>query len=256
MRLDEPMLFAFLLVFVRCSAMLVSSPVFGAQTTPLPVRILMTLSISGAMTVALQPAGVPVPGDLYLLAAAVTHEVVAGLIIGIFLQLALQAAMMAGAIIDLQAGLGMSQTLNPVSGISSTVLSQYKFMLAVVIFLVMNGPPLMLQAFADSYGALPSFDAIHLPRLHAELVSAVGRMSLVALQIAAPVMAVGIVVDAALGVVNKAVPQMQVFMVGLPAKILMGLLAMSLALPALASAVQSGVVGATDSVYSVFQMRR
>lgn len=254
MRLDEPMLFAFLLVFVRCSAMLVSSPVFGSQSTPLPIRIMATLSISCAMTVALKPTGMPMPTDMYMLAAAVIHEVVAGLIIGIFLQLALQAAMMAGSIIDLQAGLGMSQTLNPVSGVSSTVLSQYKFMLAVVIFLTMNGHHLMLQAFADSYQALPS--SISLPRLQIELVAAVGRMSIVALQIAAPVMAVGIVVDAALGVVNKAVPQMQVFMVGLPAKIMMGLVAMSLALPALSSAVQNGVIGATDAVYSVFQAVR
>ncbi|MCO5297980.1 MAG: flagellar biosynthetic protein FliR [Fimbriimonadaceae bacterium] len=256
MRFDEPMLFAFLLVFVRCSAMLVTSPVFGAQNTPLPVRILTTLSISGAMTLALKPNGIEPPGDLYLLAAAVTHEAFAGVVIGMFLQLVLQAALMAGALLDLQAGLGMSQTLNPVSGVSATVLSQYKFMLAVVVFLAVNGHHVMLQAFADSYKALPSAGTQGLQILQDHLLLAIGRMSLVALQIAAPVMAVGMVVDASLGVVNKAVPQMQAFLVGLPAKILMGLVAMSLTLPALASAVQTGVDSAAESIYATFQVRR
>ena len=118
----------------------------------------------------------------------------------------------------------MSQSLNPITGVSSTVISQYKFMLGVVVYLSINAHHLMLQAFADSYQALPAFGAGDLPLLKAEIVSSIARMSLLALQISAPVMAVGLVVDAALGVVNKAVPQMQAFLVGLPAKVLMGLL--------------------------------
>lgn len=253
MTFDEGLLFAFLLVFIRCSAMLLSSPVFGAQNTPLPIRILTTLAISAALTCALQPKVGPVPQDLYQMVAAVATEAVAGLIIGLFMQLALQAALMAGALLDTQIGLGMSQTLNPIAGVPVAVIAQYKFMLAVVVFLSINGHHVMLQAFARSYELMPTLGGETIANLHQGYLGLLGQISLLSLTIAAPVLAVSLVVDAALGIVSKAVPQMQAIMVGLPAKLIMGMIAMSLALPTLASGVQAGVEQATDALYKVMR---
>ena len=228
--------------------MLLSSPVFGAQSTPLPIRILTTLSIAAALTVALQPKVGPLPGDLYGLAAAVATEAGAGLLIGLFMQLALQAALMAGALLDIQIGLGMSQQLNPVAGIPISVIAQYKFMLAVIVFLSINGHHIMLQSFARSYELMPTLSGGVISSLEQNYVALLGKMSLLSLTIAAPVLAVSLVVDAALGVVSKAVPQMQAIMVGIPAKLIMGMITMSLTLPALSAGVQSGVEQASEAL--------
>jgi flagellar biosynthetic protein FliR len=254
MHFDSALLYSFLTVFVRCSAMLLSSPMFGAQNTPLQVRIMTTLAISAALTVALQPAIGPPPADMYLLAVSVTHEVVAGLLIGMFMSLVLLGVQMAGSLMDMQIGLGMSQALNPLTGVPSTVIGQFKFMLGLVIFLSMDAHLLMIDAFAKSYTTMPSIGFEDLPALQAGVVKLLGAVSLLAVQIAAPVLGVTLVVDAALALINKAVPQMQVLIVGLPAKIVMGLIALSLGLPALVGGVSAGVGTALDSLGHIFHM--
>jgi len=249
------LLFAFLLVFVRCSAMLMSSPVFGAQNTPLPVRIFTTLSISAAITLVVNPAKSAPPADMGAFVLAVGNEAVAGLLLGFFMSLVLQAAQLAGSIMDMQLGLSMSQILNPISGVQVTVLAQFKFMLGTVLYLAMNGHHQLLTAFANSYKTIPAIGVDTMPAIGANLLALVSGVCVLALQIAAPVIAVSLVIDAALGLISKAVPQMQAMVVGMPAKILVGMIALTVSLPALASGIQSGVGYGMDSLARVFQAR-
>jgi flagellar biosynthetic protein FliR len=249
MAIDAALMFSFLCVFVRCSAMFLSSPIFGSQATPVHIRVMTCMVISGALTLVLRKDMGPVPTDMYSLGIQVAHEVVAGLLIGTFMSLVLQGAQMAGAMVDTQMGLGMSQTLNPVNGVSSTVISQFKYMLAVVVFLSINGHHLMLQAFARSYSEMPGLSMDHLPAIKDGIVGLIGNLSLLSIQMAAPVLGVSLVVDAALGIINKAVPQMQVIQVGMPAKIVMGMIALSVGLPAIVSGVNSGVESALGLLF-------
>jgi flagellar biosynthetic protein FliR len=125
-------------------------------------------------------------------------------------------------------------------GGTSSPLSQFKFLLGLVLLLIMNGHHFMFQAFVHSYSmAGPGLERI--PEMQATLVSFIGQVSLMALQIAAPVAAVSVVVDAAAGLVNKAVPQTQPFLLALPAKLMVGVLALGLGLPAMAAATRFGV---------------
>jgi flagellar biosynthesis protein FliR len=247
---DPTLLFGFLLVFVRCSAMLLSSPVFGAQNTPLPVRIMTTLAISGALTAVLTPKLGPPPADMNGLVVAVAHEAMAGLLLGTFVSLALQAAQIAGAFLDLQIGLGSSQILNPATGVSVTVISQFKFMLGVVIFLSFDGHHLMLQAFAASYD---SAAPISMAVVQASVLTLVRDTFLLALQIAAPVLAVSVIIDASLGLMSRAVPQMQAIHVGLPAKLLVGILVLGFGLPGLVAGVNAGVGHALQALDPIFR---
>lgn len=253
MSFDAALFFAFMLVFVRCSAMMFASPMFGAQNLPIQIRIFATLALSAALTITIRPHVGPPPQDLYTLAFAMGHELVAGLLIGTCMSLVLQAAQMAGAFIDLQMGLGLSQALNPITGVPVSIIAQFKYLLALVVFLSINGHHVMLGAFVHSYDTMPSPTMAGLPAIQNSFIGLVTDLSLLALQIAAPVAAVSLVVDAALGVINKAVPQMQIFLVGLPAKIIMGMLAMAIALPALVNGVQYGVEKATASVATAFE---
>jgi flagellar biosynthesis protein FliR len=245
---DAALVFSFLCVFVRCSAMFLSSPVFGSQSTPVYIRVMTCVVISGALTLTLGQKIGPPPPDLYSFVMAIMHEVVAGLLIGAFMSFVLQAAQMAGALIDTQMGLAMSQILNPINGISSTVISQFKYFLSVVVFLCINGHHLMLQAFAKSYGDMPGLSMEQLPAIKDGFVSLFSQLSLLGLQMAAPVLGVSLVVDAALGIINKAVPQIQVVQVGMPAKIVVGMVALGVGLPAVVAGVSTGVESATDSL--------
>ncbi len=254
MNYDSALLFAFMLVFVRCSAMMLASPVFGAQSTPVQIRVLTTFAISAALTAIIQPKIGPVPTDMYGFVSSVIQELLAGLLIGMFMSLAMQVALIAGAICDLQVGLSMSQAMNPITGVSVTVLSQFKFLLGVVIFLQIDAHHMLIELFVRSYQTVPSLSMSSVPAVQAGLLHLLGTVFLLALQIAAPVMAVSFVVDAGLGIINRAVPQMQAMNVGLPAKIGIGLTAVGLGLPALAGGVNAAVGEAFKVLGPIFKI--
>jgi flagellar biosynthetic protein FliR len=239
----EATLFAFLCVFVRGSALLLSSPVFGAQSTPVTVRVMTVMALSGALTAVVQPKVGPMPTDLLDLGMRIGNEVLIGLLIGNFISFALQAAHIGGAFMDVQTGLSAGSTVNPINGVSSTVLAQFKFMLSVVIFMSMDGHHILIRALVDSYGATPD-----LGQLETGVVKLVGAIFTIALQIALPTMGVGMLVDGALGLVNRAVPQMQALQIGMPAKIAVGLTAVGIALPAITTATQAATNAAFDAL--------
>jgi flagellar biosynthetic protein FliR len=200
----------------------------------------------------LQPKIGPTPTSIIGLALAVAGEAIAGLLIGGLISLVLQAAQMAGAMLDLHIGLSMSQSLNPITGVSVTVIAQFKYMLAMVIFLSANAHHFMIQALVDSYNHAPALSSANMPMIQSSVIALLGSMCVLAVQIAAPVTAVSLVVDAALGVMAKAVPHMQALQVGMPAKIGAGMIALSLTLPPLVGAVTGGCEKAFNVVHHIF----
>ncbi len=239
MSLDATFLITFLSAFSRCTAMVMSSPLFGTNV-PVKVRVLFCLVVSMAMVPVLREHTTVIPQDLAQLAMMVGKDVVIGLIIGGMIQIMLAGFQMAGAFLDVQIGIGAAQVFSPMLGHTSSPISQFKFLLGLVLLLLMNGHHFMFQAFAHSYEMVgPSLDRLDV--MQATIISFISQVSLMALQIAAPVAAVSVVVDAAAGLVNKAVPQTQPFLLALPAKLMVGLFALGVGLPAMVVATQAGV---------------
>ncbi len=240
MSVDSVWMFTYLLVFVRASAMFLTSPLFSGSV-PARVRVLFCMMFAICITPIAREHVTAVPTEMYGLLAAVVHEAVIGLIIGMCLQILLLAAQMAGSLMDMQLGFQMMQMFNPQLGGQTSVLGQFKFLLFLVLLLIMNGHHMMLNAFVESYSINPNFSSENLAGLKDGLVAFLGSICVLALQIAAPVTAVSFIVDAAAGVVNKAIPQMPVSMVTMGAKTSMGIAAISIGLPLMLVAVQSGV---------------
>lgn len=248
MKLDTAAFYTFFLIFVRCSGMVVAAPAFGAMNIPVRIRISIAGALAFTLTALLQPkVGAP-PADMLAFAMAVGNEALSGLLIGAFFSLVIQAGMMAGAFIDLQLGLGLSQALNPVAGVPVSVIGQFKYMLCLVVFLCADAHHLMLASLVQSYSSMPTLSNSIMPALQESVLDLVGKLSLLSLQMAMPVIAVTFIVDAGLALINKAVPQMQSFFVGMPVKIGLGMLALTLALPAMTIGVRSGVEHAMEAL--------
>jgi len=250
--MDEATLFAFLLVFVRASAMMLATSVFGGNI-PVILRVFAAGAISAAVTPVVMGGFGPPPEHLAALWAAVGREAAAGLLIGMMLQLVVLTFQQAGSILDLQIGFSTSQVLNPATGIMTTILAHFKSMLAVVLILLLNGHHVALRAFADSYAMSPSFGFDNLGAWVGGLVELIGRFAWLAIQIAAPAAGVAVIIDAAAGLANKAVPQMQVVLVSLPAKVLTGVVVMGIALPLTVAAVEQGVSTAFSMMETVLR---
>lgn len=243
MTLEAGLVWPFACLFARSSALMLSAP-FSSASVPVPVRVGFSAVLSMGMTPVLAEQVGPLPADMYSLAAAIAQNVLVGLLIGFTIQLVVQGLLMAGAFLDMQMGLGSVQVLNPMTETPVSLLAQFKYLLGVVLLLVTDGHHAMLQAFVQSYGApAPSMDAI----LEGTM-ALVTQSALLSIQIAAPVVAVCVVVDAAAGFVNKAIPMMPVYLVSLPAKIMVSIVSLGLALPLLASAVHGGLGRALDTL--------
>lgn len=249
---DLDALFGLFMVFIRCSAAVMSSPLFGAQNTPLQVRIFTSLALSFAISMAVKTNLGHAPTHLGGLLMVVANEVASGLLIGILLQLVIQMAMVAGSFLDMQVGLSMSQTMNPLLGIPVTILGQFKMMLGTMIFLAMDGHHLVIRSIIQSYKVAPTLTASDMGLLQSGLVHLLTNFMMLSVQIAAPVLGVSIILDAALGLMTKAMPQLQPIQIGAPAKLGLGIASVSLCLPALVAATHTGVAQSMDLIGRVF----
>ncbi len=227
------------LAFCRCSSMVLVSPLFGPAVAP-RVRILFSMLIALSLGPVVMPH-IVLPTDLYGFIALIAQELMAGLIIGLCIQALLLGAQAGGAFLDLQLGLSSAQLFNPIMGSNTSLMGQTKFMLSLVLLLMLDGHHMMLQAWVQSYEIAPTFGLQHLDKLVMAWSAFLGKIMFLSLQIAAPAAGVALIVDASAGLINKAIPQMQVYFVTAGAKTAMGLLTVSFSLPLMAMIIRNGV---------------
>ena len=231
----------FLQVLARCASLIAVAPALGSKQVPSQIKVYVALIVSAALTPvaerSLAPAGSPasgqVPASLYGIAAALVAQTMIGLIMGFGASLVLTAFQTAGALMDLQVGFTMAQTFNPMLGDLAAPITQFQYFYALLLFLMANGHHLLLIALAKSFAILPA-GALHLAG--AAQFSAVSNLLfgalVTALKIAAPTGAVMLAIDLSFALLNKAMPQMNIYYVGMPVKILAGLFVLIVLLPA------------------------
>lgn len=226
----------FLVVLFRIAGLMVTAPVFGSPSVPVPVKLGFSVAFAIAITpTTLGKVGTPPDSGLVLM-GILLGETLVGMLIGYVVSLFFGAVQMAGAFIDMQMGYGIFQLMNPFTQMPASLLAQFHTLLLMVVYLQVNAHHWLLAALAESFGAVPpGAVALDASRLQPVLSDVIVQVFVLALRIAAPATAVLIVVDAALAIVSRAVPQMPVFFVGAPAKIAMGLLTLAIVLPLMAN---------------------
>lgn len=238
MQLDSSFVLQFAAIFVRCGAMMLSSPLYGGAV-PVNIRVMAAGVISLALTPVVGPLIDLDVQSLAGLGLMMGREAIFGLLIGMCLQFLLAAIQIAGSFADMQLGLGSAQLFNPQIGGQTSPLGQFKFWLATVILFLLNAHQLMFRAF------VASFHLKGAPIGGGEMLSSgvmlLSQLLVLSIQIAAPVVAVTVVIDVAAGLINRAVPQTQPFLLALPAKLALGLVTLAFGLPALVVAVERAV---------------
>ncbi|MCL6474489.1 MAG: flagellar biosynthetic protein FliR [Firmicutes bacterium] len=245
---------AFLVVLFRVGGLMVTAPVFGSPNVPAPVKIGFSTAFALALTpVTVDKVGAP-PEDWWLLVGILISETLFGMLVGYLVSLFFSAVQMAGAFIDMQMGFGIFQLMNPFAPTPASLLAQFHTLLLVVVYLQVNAHHWLLASIAESFQAIPPQSvALDPVRLQPVLLDVVSQIFMLAIRIAAPATAVLIVVDAALAIVSRAVPQMPVFFVGAPAKIAMGLLTVATVLPLVANVFVNTMPIAAQHVLNLFR---
>ncbi|MFF2482636.1 flagellar biosynthetic protein FliR [Paenibacillus sp. NPDC058071] len=226
----------FLLIFCRITAFFVVVPPFSLRGVPNTFKIGLGFFIS---LIVFLTYGVnqSIPADAqYIL--FVIREVLLGLLMGFLVYLFFTVVQTAGALMDLQIGFAMANIVDPMTGISSPMLGNFKYMLLIMVFLLMNGHHYLLTALMDSYQWVPLsnelFGRFAEGNLTEYLTRALGNTFVLALQMASPIVIALFLTDVGLGFLAKTAPQYNVFVVGIPLKIIVGLFVLFLMMPGMA----------------------
>ena len=227
----------FLLIFARTAAFVAIIPLWGWRGIPAVLRLyfafILTVTLffswGGQMELPVHDLGL-----FFLLG----KEILTGLILGFLVYLFLAAFLMAGQFMDHQAGLMMAGTFDPLFSGQVTVLGQFFYFLAVVFYFSINGHHLLFLSLRESFTIIPLTGPFVSPPVIWHYLQTFSIMFLLAFQIAAPVIIVLWLLDISLGLLSKAVPQIHVFIVGLPLKVAFVLLIILFIFPLLGGALE------------------
>lgn len=218
---------------------MMAGPLYSFRSVP----PLFKLGFPFALAVVIYPtvaANLPeLPGGVWGYGLAVFSETGMGLMLGFTVTMILNGIRMAGQMIDLQIGYSMSAMADPTTGLQSTLIAQFMYWLALMMFLVMNGHHVMILGLAKSYELVPLSAATLTGAVPLLLIKTFANAFTIALQVCSPVLAVLLMCDLALGFLSRTTPQINVFLTGFLIKILVGMLVLSYLVPLLPTVFQT-----------------
>lgn len=222
----------FLWPLTRVAALVSVAPVLGSRTLPRRVRLMLTLTLTWAVIPFVPPVPVVEPlSPTGLLVVA--QQVLIGLGMGFTLRLVFSALELGGQIVAAQIGLGFASLVDPQNGTQSPLLSQFHALLGTLIFLSLNGHLLLIRLLVDSFETLPVAATGADRDWLWTLVGWASRMFAGAVLISLPAIASLLMVNLAFGVMTRAAPQLNIFAVGFPITLVLGLLILLYNLPTL-----------------------
>ncbi len=223
--------FSFFIILVRMSSFFFTAPVFGGQTFPALGKIGLAALVSVLVLFATGPIGAALPATILETMVLVAGEVAFGLTLGYSVSLVFAGVQLGGMLMGYQMGFAVANVLDPLSNNQVSIIGQYLFLFAIMYFLAMDAHHILIKGMADSFTIAPVGTFSVQQGSVAWLIGIFGRMFWLGLKIAMPVIGAILLVDVALGIIAKTVPQMNVFIVGLPLKSLMGMFILALGFP-------------------------
>ncbi|MGE6631415.1 flagellar biosynthetic protein FliR [Bacillus sp. NPDC077027] len=210
---------AFLLVFIRITAFFVTVPLLAHRTIPAMHRIGFSLFLALiSLSTIKDPPMLEIDG-LYMMLAI--KEAMVGLLLGLIAYMMVSAVQIAGSFIDFQMGFAIANVIDPQTGAQTPLMGQFFYTVTLLLMLATNAHHLLLDGihYSFQYIALDQYQLKFGEESFAYFIArSFNQMFIVAFQISAPVVASLFLVDLALGIIARTVPQMNVFVVGLPIK--------------------------------------
>ena len=216
-----------MLLAVRIAAMLLLTPVLYAVAMPATVRVLVVVGLACVLAMPLGNAASVAPSDPGALLLAVLREASVGATLGLGILIAFAGFTVAGRVIDVQVGYGMAQVFDPATRTRVPMLSAVFGLLAAVFFFVIDGHHALLRGMAYSVERFPVGQGWSTAAAAQPLVRQMAALFALGFALAAPIVLGLLLVEFALGVVSRNLPQMNMLLMGIPVKILVGLLALS-----------------------------
>ncbi len=223
-------LFDFLLIFARMGTAIMLFPAIGGALVAPRMRLLLALGVSFVIAPAVAPGLPRLPDDPLRLLMLLGSEITIGFYFGVTMQLLMAAIDLAGNFMGYSVGLTNALISDPVTEQQSQLISGFLNTATVALLLITNTHHLMFRAVVDSYSLFIPGAPLPMGDFSRQMVTTLGTSFVIGLKLAAPLVIFSLVFNAGLGLLNRLVPQMQVFFVGMPMQILGGFAVLSLSM--------------------------
>lgn len=224
----------FLLVFMRVTGIFLIAPILSNENAPIPSRIGMVTMIS-LLLLPIVGNGSPVVADEWLVFTYYAiQELLIGLSIGFVGVIYFSVSTVAGTLLDLQTGLALANAIDPLTDTEVPMLGNFYNIMFLFLFLGINGHHIFIRALTDSYEMLPIGHSISLSDDVLNVMIVYFRdIMILSFILSAPVVVTSFLANVVLGIFAKTMPQMNVFVVGMPLRIAVGMLTIWVTLKAL-----------------------
>ncbi len=241
---------SFVWPLARILALLAAAPVLGNAAIPTRVKIGLGVLITLIVAPAIGPLPKVEPGSLEGL-LILCQQIIIGLAMGFTVRIVFSAVELAGELAALQMGLGFATFFSPHSDGSTLVVGRFLGLLATLTFLAMNGHLMMLSVLAESFNVFPISAQPFSAGGWRMLAGWGGKIFEAGLGLALPVVTALLIVNLALGILTRAAPQLNIFAVGFPITLMVGMVALMLSLPYFIPVIERLVTEALQTMLEV-----
>ncbi len=212
----------YFLLLVRITGIFTSAPVIGAESLPAQIRIMTALVLS----MLLMPAeissrgAVKIPPQTYIFALIVVKEILLGLLLGFVASFVIEGVKLAGELMGIQIGFAMVSVIDPESQQEESITGSFNYLIFTLIFLMINGHHLIIEALNQSLRIVPLGLVYYNGNFVSEIFDRAPEFFTIGVKIAAPIVVPLIMLSVVLGIISRAVPRLEVFLISFPLNIL------------------------------------
>jgi flagellar biosynthesis protein FliR len=211
-------------IFIRIGTIFALVPFFNAEIVPRRVTTTIAFFLSLVLLPVVPPVQVkPEELNILMFASIVLQQVLIGVALGMAIDVIYAGIQIAGELIGFQMGFSIANVVDPMSGITSPIIANILYITAFLLFFTLNGHHMLIKAIVESFRMIPIGDRM----VHREFLMAVityaGQMFVIGIKVSAPVIGILLLINIALAVITRALPQMNVFMTAFPLTIGVGL---------------------------------
>jgi flagellar biosynthesis protein FliR len=227
----EQQVAGFILVLARISPLFLLAPLFSSKMVPARARGVIAVALTVGIAPLALHAGGRIPIDAFAYSALLLKELLVGLAFSFSLGALFAALSAAGSFADAVVGFSFGSLIDPITGNQGGVLNQVYAMFGLLIFVAINGDGWVIEGLSRSYDAIPLTGTPDIGSLTQGASVAFSGIFAAAVEICAPVLLAMLLTDAAFGLVSRVMPSLNVFAVGFPAKVTVGLLLIGVTMP-------------------------
>lgn len=213
----------FLLILVRVGMVLFLFPFFNSRLIPVQCKVGLCLLLTALFFPVVNLGDTRLPTSAAGLFRLILSELTVGMVLGFLVQIFFEAVSMMGQVAGFQTGFSITNIIDPQNGVQVSILSNMASLVALALFLTLDGHHLFLRAIKESYEILPVGGLALKEEPLMELMNRAGEMFVLSIKMGAPVIVGLLFLQAALGLLSKAIPQMNVMIVAFPLQIVLGL---------------------------------